>query len=71
MLFQKIHKIFEVTPSSPLYTTVVSLMFSGQTYYNESAGLSYVSVTLVLISLETDLSFSVIVGANGTASEGT
>ena len=60
--------------SFPIYSTDVKFLFTGNgsaVYVNESAGLSYVSVTLVVSSLETDLSFSVILGANGTAVEGT
>ena len=48
-------------------------MFTGDgslVFINESAGLSYISVILLLSSLETDLTFSVLVAGNGTASEG-
>ena len=48
-------------------------MFTGDgslVFFNESAGLSYISVSLLLNSLETDLTFSVLVAGSGTASEG-
>ena len=48
-------------------------MFTGDgslVFFSESAGLSYISVSFVHSSLETDLSFSVLVAENGTASEG-
>ena len=48
-------------------------MFTGDgslVFFNESAGLSYISVSLLLSSLETDLTFNVLVPGNGTASEG-
>ena len=48
-------------------------MFTGDgslVFFDESAGLSYTSVSLLHSSLETDLSFSVLVAENGTASEG-
>ena len=48
-------------------------MFTGDgslVFFSESAGLSYISVSLVHSSLETDLTFSVLVPGNGTASEG-
>ena len=48
-------------------------MFTGDgslVFFNESAELSYISVSLLLSSLETDLTFNVLVPGNGTASEG-
>ena len=48
-------------------------MFTGDgslVFFDESAGLSYISVSLLHSSLETDLSFSVLVAENGTSSEG-
>ena len=48
-------------------------MFTGDgslVFFSESAGLSYISVSLLLSSLDRDLTFSVLVAGNGTASEG-
>ena len=48
-------------------------MFTGDgslVFFNESAGLSYISVSLLLSSLDRDLTFSVQVPGSGTASEG-
>ena len=48
-------------------------MFTGDgslVFFSESAGLSYISVSFVHRSLDGDLTFSVLVAENGTASEG-
>ena len=48
-------------------------MFTGDgslVFFSESAGLGYISVSFVHRSLDRDLTFSVLVAENGTASEG-
>ena len=68
--------VLELTKSihfCPHYVTEVRLKFTGDgsvVFFSESAGLSYISVSLVHSSLETDLTFNVLVTESGTASEG-
>ena len=52
------------------FSLAYSLSFSSPTFFNESAGLSYILVSFMHSSLETDLTFNVLVPGNGTASEG-
>ena len=71
--FFPFQKVTSTICSFPHCNTEISFMFTGDgslVFFNESAGLSYISVSLLLSSLDRDLTFSVQVPGSGTASEG-